>query len=76
MSSTRPTLNDKLIQELTEWTLQQLVEGIQRGKLQVRKIVCRLLREGQRTKQSQMAANTKRRPARVPRGTKEMPALI
>lgn len=75
MRPSRPTLNDKLIQELTEWTPQQFIEGIQQGKLEVRKIVCRLLRESQRTKQSQMPTDTKRRPARMPKGKKETPAL-
>ncbi len=75
MSSIRPPLNDKLIQELTEWTLQQFIESIQHGKLDVRKIVCRLLREGQRTKQSQMRMDTERRPARVLKGEKVTPAL-
>lgn len=75
MSSTRLPLNDKLLQELTEWTLQQFTEGIRHGKLDVRKIVCRLLREGQRTKQSQMGTDTKRRSARMPNGTKVTPAL-
>ena len=75
MSSIRPPLNDKLIQELTEWTLQQFIEGIRHGKLDVRKIVCRLLREGQRTKQAQMRMDTKRRPGRMPKGKKMKPAL-
>lgn len=64
MSSTKPMLNEDLIRSLTEWTQQQLGEGIQQGKLNVRKIVCRLIREGQRTKQAQM-----------PKGTKLLPAL-
>ncbi len=71
MNPRKPTLNDKLIQELTEWTLQQIVEAIQQGKLDVRKIVCRLLREGQRTKQAQMPRDTKGRPARKPKGKKQ-----
>jgi hypothetical protein len=75
MSSSRPPLNDKLIQELTEWTLQQFLEGIRHGKLDVRKIVCRLLREGQRTKQSQMRTAATRLPTRVPKGKKGPPAL-
>ena len=75
MSSTEPTLNDNLIQELTAWTLQQIAEGIQQGKLDARRIVCRLLREGQRTKQSQMPTYTKRRPVRMPKGNKVTPAL-
>ena len=75
MSSIRPPLNDKLIQELTEWTLQQFMEGIRHGKLDVKRIVCRLLREGQRTKQSQMPTDTKQRPVRMPKGKKETPAL-
>jgi hypothetical protein len=75
MSATGPPLNDKLIQELTEWTLQQFIDGIRHGKLNVKKIVCRLLREGQRTKQSQMRTDTKRRPARMPKGKKATPAL-
>jgi hypothetical protein len=75
MSSIRPPLNDRLIQELTEWTLQQFMEGIRHGKLDVRKIVCRLLREGQRTKQAQMRTDTERRPARMPKGKNATPAL-
>jgi hypothetical protein len=75
MISIRPPLNGKLIQELTEWTLHQFIESLRKGKLDVRKIVCRLLREGQRTKQSQMRADTKRRPVRMPKGKKETPAL-
>ena len=75
MSSIRPPLNDRLIQELTEWTLQQFIEGIQQGKLDAKRIVCRLLREGQRTKQSQMPTYTKRRRVRMPKGEKETPAL-
>jgi hypothetical protein len=75
MSSTIPTLDDNLIQELTAWTLQQIAAGIQQGKLDARRIVCRLLREGQRTKQSQMPTYTKRRPARTPEGKKVTPAL-
>ncbi len=75
MSSTRPILSDDLIQELTAWTLRQFAEGIQRDKLDVRKIVCRLLREGQQTKQLQMPKGTKRRPAQMPKGTKRAPSL-
>ena len=75
MSSTKPILNDNLIRELTTWTVQQFAEGIQQGKLDVRKIVCRLLREGQRTKQSQIPTDTKRRPVQMPKGTTRSPAL-
>lgn len=75
MNPSTPTLSDKLIQELTEWTLQQIVEAIQQGKLDVRKIVCRLLREGQRTKQAQMPRDARGRPAPMPKGKKEAPAL-
>lgn len=75
MTSIRRPLNDKLIQELTEWTLQQLSEGFRRGRVDARKIVCHLLREGQRTKQLQMHTDTKRPTERMPKGKKETPAL-
>jgi len=75
MSSTKRPLSDELIQELTEWALQQFIAGIQQGKLNVKKIVCRLLREGQRAKQSQMPTDTQRRPARISKHKKVSPQL-
>ena len=75
MSATGPPLNDKLIQELTEWTLQQFIDGIRHGKSHVKKFVCRLLREGQRTKHAQLLTGAKRRPAQMPKGKQVTPAL-
>jgi hypothetical protein len=75
MTSSRRLLNAKLIQELTEWTLEQLSEGMRKGKVDARKIVCRLLIEGQRTKQLQTHTDTKQQTARMPNGKKETPAL-
>jgi hypothetical protein len=84
MSATDPMLTEALIRELTEWTRQQLSEDLQRGRrLSLRKIVCRLLREGQKTIQSQMPRTREWRPSPsgmewrpgIPKGTKHTPAL-